>query len=134
MTAFYFTIGVIVLASLIISVAITYLYIKLIFLSGERYISYFRNKSSYTSGYKGEYTCDTIKSIIFLKSVHYFAHLHDIWCRFRYTLRESNTNSTIGKVYCNEEQKGYSECNGGTPKPCFHTDNLSKENQPSQPK
>lgn len=129
MITFYFAICGIILASLIISVAITYLYIKLIFLVSERYTPYSRNKSSYTSGDKGEYTSDTIKFVIFLKSIYCFTHLHDILRRFRYALGKINTNSEISTVYCNEEQEGYNKCNGGTPKPCFHAANLAPKKE-----
>jgi len=130
----YLVIGGIVLGSLIISLTIVYLYVKLIYLISERYTPYSRNKSKYPSGNKGQYTSDTINIVKFLKGIYSFTHLHDIWSGLRYPFRKPDTNSAINKVYCNEEYEGYDECNGGSPKPRFHTDTtLSHDKNTQQP-
>ena len=134
MITFYLFIVGIIVVSLIISVTITYLYIKLIFLVSERYTLYSRNKSSYPSGDKGEYTSDTIKFVVFLKSIYHFTHLNDIWSRLGYPFRKHYANSKINGVYCNEESKGSDENNQGSPETCFHTGNISKGVKPCQPK
>lgn len=115
-----------ILGSLTISLIIAYLYVKLIFLISERYTPYSRNKSYYSSGNKGQYTGETINFVIFLKSIYHVTHLHNIWSGLRYPFRKRYTNSEIYRVDCNEEYKGYDECNQRNPKPRFHADNLSQ--------
>ena len=127
MIILYSMISGIILGSLIISLIIAYLYVKLIYLVSERYTPYSRNKSKYPSCSKGQYTSDTINFVIFLKSIYQFTHLNDIWSRLRYPFRKHYANSKINGVYCNEEYKSYDECNQGSPKPLFHNNTLSQE-------
>ena len=129
----YIVVGGVILVSLTISLIIAYLYVKLIFLISERYASHFRNKPRYSSRSKGQYTSETINFVIFLKSIYHFTHLHNIWSGLRYPFRKHYANSEIKRVYCNEECKGYDECNQGNPKPRFHNGNVAQEDKGNQP-
>ena len=117
----------VILVSLITSLMIGYLYVKLIFLIGERYAPYFRNKSDNTSGDERQYTCESINFIIFLKCIANTLHLPYIQSIFWYPFRIHKMNTKVDTIHANKKGESYQKDYEGNPKGFLHDKKLAHD-------
>jgi hypothetical protein len=127
MIPFYFMIVSIVIGSIIVSVIITYFMVKLIFLIGERYISFLCQNPKYKTGTKGNYINEPFNFIIFLKCIYNFLHLNNIYFGIRYPFGKPKVNPQVYAINYNKQQKCDTENYNRSPKSPFHETTISGE-------
>ena len=119
-------IGITIL-SIIISLIIAYLAIKLMMLIGERYIFRSSNQVKNKARTKRENADYSINLVEFLENIYYFLHLSNIWSRFRDAFRVSNVNSAVGEVNTDKKNECHNESDNTCPKTLSHSGRIINE-------